>query len=382
MLGGCGADSPGKVPVFSHADAAVESCPTHLDLTLLADSSRSESGWTGLAYGIGPLNGSYSTVEIIECDEDCRRCSFHGPVRGDQPAVHQRCLNDVSTICSQDEDCGEGGMCRFMWPPFNGFNFCDLVYFEPTGEPDPSPMRGVFDFATGQIDFDALNLRVGISLAGVCGDCDHDDAADGQARGTCRNTGAACDVAGTQDTPPLTSSYDCAPLSFTDLGFGVPASGASTTPTFWTMDDTRPKCTVPEYSELSCWCGVCEDGTPCFSDDQCSPGSTCGYPGEDPANPQYKVQPDACVGSCDWDEATQSGTCTNAGGGTVGCLPRSGTIEVRAGAKVEVPNGYYLSTIGLLTCVPATDNEAINLNSGLPGPLYYRADFEVRPRVR
>ncbi len=382
VLAACGESPDGQVDEFSRADAADSACPTHLDMTLLAESARSESGWTGRAYGIGPPAGAYSTVEIVECDEECRRCRFRGPVRGDQPVVHQRCLNDVRKTCSRDDECGEGGSCRFMWPPFNGLSVCDLLYFEPTDGPDPSPVRGVFDFATGHIDFDVQNIRVGVSLTGACGDCRQDrEAGDGVTDGVCTNTEAACDVAGTQALPPGSTSYECAPHSFVDLSFGVPAGGASTTPTFWTMDETRPRCTVGEFSSMPCWCGVCtESAEPCFSDDQCGPESTCGWAGPDPEAPVYRVAPDSCAESCDWNEETQSGTCLDAGGIEVGCLPRSGSIEVRASAAVL--DGYYLSTLGLLTCVPATGNPLIDDVSGLPGPLYFRAGFEVRPRFR
>lgn len=380
-MAGCDDGDSGSVEEFTRPDAGAE-CPTHLDMTLLAESARSESGWTGQAYGIGPPAGSYSTVEIVECDEECRRCRFRGPVRGDQPVTHQRCINDVRTVCSEDSECGEGGLCRFMWPPFTGLGVCDLLYFEPTTGPDPSPMQGVFDLATGQIDFDVLNIRVGVSIEGRCGDCRQDvEAADGMADGTCSDTDVPCDVAGSQALPPGSSSYECAPFAFTALSFGVPASGASTTPTFWTMDDTRPSCTVPEYSSESCWCGVCEGtGVPCFSDEQCGPASSCGWPGPDPAEPLYRIAPDSCADSCVWDEETQSGSCLDGSGLEVGCLPRSGSIEVAAGAAVL--EGYYLSTIGLLTCVPATGNAIVDNLSGLPGPLYYRSGFEVRPRVR
>src|SRR5688572_11245238 len=54
VLAACGDDSAGRVDEFSRADAADSACPTHLDMTLLAESARSESGWTGRAYGIGP----------------------------------------------------------------------------------------------------------------------------------------------------------------------------------------------------------------------------------------------------------------------------------------------------------------------------------------
>jgi hypothetical protein len=379
--GGCDDDSSGSVDEFTRPDAG-GSCPTHLDMTLLAESARSESGWTGQAYGIGPPAGSYSTVEIVECDDECRRCRFRGPVRGEQPVTTQRCVNDVRITCEADSDCGEDGQCRFMWPPFNGLTLCNVLYFEPNAGPESSPMQGVFDLATGQIEFEVLNIRVGVSLEGACGDCRGDtEAADGKADGTCSGTDTACDVAGTQALPPGSSSYECTPFSFDAISFGVPASGASTTPTFWTMDDTRPGCTDPAHAGESCWCGVCEDtALPCFSDEQCGPDSICGWPGPDPKLPLYKVAPNSCADTCIWDEVEQNGYCLDESGVEVGCLPQEGTIEVAAGAAVL--EGYYLSTIGLLTCVPATGNPLVDDLSGLPGPLYYRSGFEVRPRFR
>jgi hypothetical protein len=269
-----------------------------------------------------------------------------------------------------------------MWPPFTGLSVCNLLYFEPSDGPDPSPVQGVFDLATGDIDYDVNNIRVSVSATGRCGDCRQDvEAGDGLADGTCSNIDASCDVAGTQAFPPGSTSYECAPYSFADFSFQVPASGASTTPSFWTMDDTRPNCTADTFTSSSCWCGVCEEtALPCFSDSQCGPGRACGWPGPDPKAPVYNVAPNGCAETCAWNEVTQSGSCLNTGGQEVGCLPGSGSIEVRASAAVL--EGYYLSTIGLLTCVPATGQPAVDVVTGLPGPLYYRAGFEVRPRVR
>lgn len=384
VLAACGSSS-GDVDEFTRADGAPDVLPTHLEFALITEQSRSDPGWTGGAHGSGPPGGSVSMSEIVECDEDGRRCRFRGPVRGDEPVVNQRCLGNTALECETDDDCGDTGPCRFMFPPFAGNDvtpICSEAYFEPTGADDPSPSMGVFDFATGDIDYTTLNIHVGISLTGNCVDCLGDaQPRDGNKDGHCGDSEVACDVHGTTTDPPGSPSFDCGPHDFRSLDLPIPASGASTTPTSWTLDDSRPHCTVSPFTALECWCGVCEDtATPCASDAECGEGGSCGWPGEDAGNPTYRTAPDSCEGTCDWDEETSVGTCDNADGVEVGCLPRSGTVEVQGGA--EVLDGYYVSTIGLLTCMPASGSALLDGIAGFPGPLVYQSSYRVTPVVR
>jgi hypothetical protein len=94
--------------------------------------------------------------------------------------------------------------------------------------------------------------------------------------------------------------------------------------------------------------------------------------------PQYRVAPDSCTTPCEWNEETQSGSCLRGDGRRVGCLPRSGTIAVRGGTVLR--EGYNVTTIGLLTCMPPSGDPTLDTIAGFPGPLYYQASYEVRSR--
>jgi hypothetical protein len=381
---GLACSSPGSELDFTRPDARPTIAPTHLEFAMLSELSRSDPGWSGTIHGIGPPGGSIATVEVTECDDELRRCRFRGPVRGDEPIVSQRCVNDVSLTCAADEDCGDGGRCRHMFPPIQDSNqppnppTCQVVYFEPVGPDDPMASYGVIDLWTGDIDYSVLNIRAGISLAGVCQNCLGDaEPRDGSADGHCGDTEIASDVAGTSTDPPASTSFDCE-SKFEDLELAIPAGGASTTPLRWTLDDSRPKCTVSPFTALDCWCGVCEgSATACASDAECGEGGVCGWNGGGTGEPIYKVKPDACVDACAWDEVLQKGTCVDAVGNTVGCFPRTGSMEVRGSA--EVRDGYYVSTLGLLTCMPATGNALLDSLSGFPGPLFYQTAYRITP---
>jgi hypothetical protein len=383
MLSACGTDAP-EVEVFSR-DGAGASCPTAFDLSLLASDSRSDPGWTGAAYGDGPPAGSFVSSRVVECDDECRRCRFEGPVRGPQPIVNQRCIGDLKTVCASDAECQVDGMdfgpCRFMFPPFAGLDaaVCSVITFEPTPDGGP-PFSGVADLLTGELDFDVLSIKALIAL-GTCASCLGDPMhGDGMPEGMCEGDQATCDVAGVLSEPPIFTSYDCAPGDYRNsFELVIPADGASTTPKFWTLDDSRPNCTVSPFQALHCWCGVCEDSAlPCFSDAQCGAGSSCGWPGPIPGMPQYRVAPDSCTTPCEWNEETQSGSCLRGDGRRVGCLPRSGTIAVRGGTVLR--EGYNVTTIGLLTCMPSSGDPTLDTIAGFPGPLYYQASYEVRSR--
>src|SRR5688572_30886159 len=142
-------------------------CPTHFDLELIGSESRFDPGFSGVAHGVGPTTGSHLTVEVTECDAECRRCRFRGPVRGlPGEIVTQRCLNDVSKVCAADADCaGTTGPCRFTFPPIPvpttaQVPTCSIVYFELVYRVDTSPIQGVMDLATGESDNEVMNIFV------------------------------------------------------------------------------------------------------------------------------------------------------------------------------------------------------------------------------
>jgi len=282
-------------------------------MSLIGASSRFDPGWTGAAHGIGLDDGSIMSVDITDCDAECRRCRFHGPVRGDPsaPVVSQRCLDDVSQTCDDAHPCPTG-KCRFVFPPIAAnlvVPACVLTYFEPlVGAADPSPIQGVIDLVTGESDLAVLNIYITASIAGVCENCVGADVSpnDGIKGGTCQTSNHACDVNGTGTGGVASAtSYDCPPPPGT-LTIVLPGAGTSTSDHAWTMDATRPACTAG--GGPSCWCGMCSDGTTCIQDHDCAVGTCGAATGPPPLAIAYNVSNNQCTSqndSCVFNAATQ-----------------------------------------------------------------------------
>lgn len=364
-------------------------CPTHLDMELIGSQSRFSPGSSGIAHGVGLAQGSRVSVEVLACDDDCRRCTFRGPVRGEpvaEPAITQRCLNRVATTCSSDEECeaaGPGaGPCRFIFPPVSAqiiLPSCTLVYFDPVtlGE-DPSPMQGTIDLLTGEADLPVMNLAIAVSLQnGACIECLGDTTPfDGVANGTCATGGQSCDVNGIGTVVASTTSYDCPPPPNAPINIALPANGTSTASRMWTMDDTRPRCTANgAQTGEPCWCGVCSDGAPCIADNECAVG-TCGAAGtaQDPIN----TSNDSCSGTCDWDPTSRAGTCSD--DPAKSCFPSGLGASMAARGAAEVNQGFFISQLANLVCMPALDGNFLDAVSGFPGPMLFEARFKVTPR--
>ena len=383
LLGAC---SGGAAPIADTRSAA--SCPTHLDLELIGRESRFDPGSTGIAHGVGLALGSDLSVEVSECDDECRRCKFRGPVRADpaiRPVISQRCLNDVSIACVDNAECpGMSGPCRFMFPPIAARTAaqptCSIAYFEPVTGVDPSPFQGVIDLVTGETAMQVLTLLIQAGISGSCPDCQGDPQPfDGVRGGTCTSAGAAaCDVSGIGTTISSLTSYDCPPPP-NGLTIKLPASGTSTASRKWTLDGTRPKCTRAGAATAEpCWCGVCSNGTPCTSNLECATG-TCGFAGT-VANP-VNVSNNGCAdpATCTWNETTQRGTCSN--DATKTCFPDGvlGQSMVATG-EASVGDGFYIAQLANLVCLPSFGNGLIDAFAGFPGPLRFEARFRVTPR--
>jgi hypothetical protein len=331
-------------------------------------------------------------VKIDECDAECRRCRFRGPVRSDPsvtPVIAQRCLKRVSRICATNDDCGPenvDGPCRFMFPPIASTESgtCTIAYFEPPAAADPSPVQGSIDLKTGEADLPVLNIQLSVSL-GRCEDCNNDPIhADGNAAGRCTGSQAACDVHGPGAAVAQATSFDCPPpAGVATIVLGT--NGTSTSSVGWTMDDTRPLCTESKARGRRCWCGVCsENGLPCIGNKDCPAGTTCGAAQAPTPNIQWLVANNACPGLCDFDVTTQRGTCRTADV-TNGqkCFPDTGTI-VATGAS-EVQGGFLISQLANLICMPSFNNGGaisalVDGASGFPGPFLFEARFRVDPR--
>jgi hypothetical protein len=367
-------------------------CPAHLDLSLIGASSRFDPGWSGAAHGIGLDDGSSFSVDVTDCDPECRRCRFRGPVRGDPsaPVVSQRCLDDVSRTCDDQNACSTGA-CRFMFPPISAnvvVPSCVIAYFEPlTGLPDPSPVQGVIDLVSGEADLSLLNIYITASINGLCENCIGADVSpnDGVKGGMCEKSGKACDVNGTGTLKPAsTTSYDCPPPAGT-LTIALPMNGTATSNRAWTMSTTRPKCTATSAGTKSCWCGMCRDGSTCIEDHDCAVGSCGASAGPPPKNIAYSVANNSCTDAggdaCVWNASTQRGHCkvmTNKP-----CFPDTGTMFARG--EAQVGDGFYVIQLANIVCMPAFSDGSplgnlLDGASGFPGPFLYEARFRVDPR--
>lgn len=383
VVAACSKGTPAPIgDVPSHAAA----CPTHLDLELIGADSRFDPGWTGGSHGVGLPIGSDTTVELFDCDAECRRCKFRGPVRdpsGLDPVISQRCLGDLSQVCTSDADCGRPNDCRMVFPPvasqLSSAQTCALVYFEPIAGDDPSPMQGVFDFQTAELDMTVLNIYINVSI-GACARCTgaQETPLDGMANGTCDNAPeTACDINGIGTTSPGSTSFDC-PRSQALFTIELPGDGASTATRVWTMDATRPKCTT---ENKPCWCGMCRDGTSCTANRDC-PDNQCnaieGPPMQGSALTPYNIDNNSCAGAatCNWDPVTRRGRCSDAMAAP--CYPDSG--QLTAAGRAEVRDGYYISQIANLVCMPAFGGLP-DLVGGFPGPFAYEAAFRITPRT-
>jgi hypothetical protein len=395
IVAGTSCDDAGPPP-DPIADATVlpRECPTHLDMELIGSESRFLPGWSGTAHGVGPVTGSNGRVEIVSCDAECRRCTFRGPVPRDPsvfPVDGRRCLYDVSRTCTVDDDCGPvgaDGPCRDVYPPVisqaGPLPTCVLIYFEPYGPDMEPPIQGTIDLLTGELDMAVLNTYVKVAVE-ACGECQGDMGNfDGIPEGTCvggtQNPGAPCDVHGLGTSIVGSTSYDCPPGDgLLPLIIPLPAHGSSTATHQWTMDpETRPDCTRSGANK-PCWCGVCDDGSPCTQNADCMTGN-CGAdnsgPGGDPPDYPWNTDNHNCASTCDWDPVTQTGTC--AGSGT-SCYPDTGSIVARG--ESEVRDGFYVSEIANLLCMPAFGDSSVDPIGGFPGPLLFEARYRVTPRA-
>lgn len=391
------------------ADGSVGMCPTHLRLTNVA--TRRDVGWTGLTHSRQVTEGAVVSVEIVDCDAECRRCRVEGPV--DNLGVNNhRCLADPSQTCGSDADCAGDDVCRYLYgPPITvetqpGRALCIAGGFEPLQGGLP-PISGVVDLATGEVVLDSFNiggslnrLDDGTALGG-CGVCMGDTVpGDGVQDGRCMkstqepagelvNPGAPCDVhgrGGRVDSAEVGFfSFDCVSAGLTPTDTVEDWGPATTRGVRWSLGASSPACTADGFEGEPCWCGICEDSSQaCASDRDCASGS-CGWlpPPESPIM-AVPTKPDGCVDDCNWDAASGSGTCSSAifPGTTVGCYPAGlgATIEARGNAAVR--DGAYFITMGSLTCSQPQMLPSIDAIVGAPGPalteLQFRMDAEYR----
>jgi hypothetical protein len=379
--------SPGsqRDPIGDAHQAAA--CPAFLDLEFVATASRFDPGWTGITHGVGLADGSRLSVQVDECDPDCRRCKFHGPVRGD-PArtrvINQRCLRNVSRTCSSDGECGADGPCRFVFPPIatTVSSTCTIAYFEPIGGSDPSPVQGYVNLETGDADMPVLNILLSLRQ-NSCVQCIGDQTPlDGNAEGKCFQSEVACDLHGTGVAVPSSTSFDCPTgPEITKITLGT--NGTSTSKVVWKMDETRPLCTEPNARNAMkrCWCGVCNDGTPCTANKDCATGICGAAKSPVDMNILWSVANNSCPGKCNFDGNTHHGTCMDNGRS---CFPDDGEMVATGGA--ERNEDFLISQLANLICMPSFNTgdpvgAFVDAASGFPGPFLFEARFRVEPRA-
>jgi len=375
-------------------------CPTHIHTERIASLVEISYGWTGQGHGADPVDGMAISYELHDCDDECRRCRFRGPVPNlpEIPNDPRRCLNMFPQACESDADCGdEAGACQFMLiPPLQRTTSWTAGYapaltdeqMAEFGVDTDHGAQGVVNLDTGELDFEVLNQRVtlGPGFSETCiGDTTPDDGVED---GTCADSGDPCDVATLSPNGNL--SFQCS-WTPNPIDFALPAHGMSTGGTRWEMDDTRPNCTFPGAEGAQCWCGVCEggDNQPCQSDADCDSGA-CGSPGEDGL--VVLALPNICAPgeTCEWDSETLRGTC-DGGAGPVDCMPAGGEWIIEGATSVQ--EDFFISTVALLSCLPEVDPERliivdpendISLDEafGFPGPIVQSLPLKITPEYR
>jgi hypothetical protein len=119
-----------------------------------------------------------------------------------------------------------------------------------------------------------------------------------------------------------------------------------------------------------CFCGVCSNGKPCTSGLDCPTGS-CG-------TTQYTIRNNGCAGTCNWNPATQRGTCSDAP--TKSCFPDGPGQELIASGEAGVGDGFLVTQLANLTCLPSFGDPGIDSFTGFPGPVLFEARFLVTKR--
>lgn len=392
---------PGADVTGTGDDTGDASCPTHIRTERISSLVDISFGWTGQGHGADPVDGMVLSYELFDCDDDCRRCRFQGPVPNlpGTPNDPRRCLNDWPTQCESDADCDDAeGACQFTFqPPVQRTTTWQAAYAPRLTEEQQARFgtdsdygaQGVVDLTSGDLDFEVLNTRVTLG-PGFAETCDGDATPDDGIRdGTCADSGDPCDIATLSANGALSFDCDWTP---NPIDFALPAHGLTSGGVLWTMNDTRPECTFPGVEGVRCWCGVCsnDETQPCQLDSQCD-GGTCGNPGtkDDP----IVTLPNACAPgeTCDWSPSDVFGTCMGQSGAVVPCFPAQGAWSVSGSTSVQTD--FFTSTVALLSCLPQVDPDRliildpvndVSLDEafGFPGPIVQVLPLKITPETR
>lgn len=416
VSGGCSTDEPGPADVGEVTPDAgpVVSCPTRLRMSVVSGGVV-HLGWTGATHDNRfPLNAEF-TVDITACDEECRACTFAGPIPDPQVNL-QRCLTDSSVACQADSDCppfqcvptssttlgcaNNGAPCATdtdcmagECTVFLGANSaspirpnCFSVVFRAPGE--DTPVTGRIDLETGLMTFERFGLWIASSDVnrnpGFCPVCIGDDQrGDGNKGGVCSENphgptmgatlGQPCDAQSNSSIPALSAVYslDCAVPMGPSFDLSTYEAGTAVARRWTLREGEQPAC-----ADGPCWCGLCA-GTDqaCHEDDDCAPGVACEASAQPGVSPPRS---NTCVDECAWDAEALTGRCNGVVGldeegmpiiAPVPCLPSGDGAEVVVrGSSERLAPGSYTMVIGSVGCAGPSFSPAVSAALGLPGP--------------
>ncbi len=261
-------------------------CPTRVQFTGDASSPISllDTGWTGISHRAPIISNGTTTVTLSGCtgsSRPCGVCNVSGPVEntnaGAGNLATRRCVNDTSTKCTSDANCGGGvGSCQYFFgAPLplaaGGVTTCVVNQFS-------GPVSGTANVETGDAVTNAhLTSRVynGLAIDNPCPRCtDTGGFNDGVNGGTCdggARVGLACDANG--DVPVRAdfgrTSLDCPPTAAALIATLAIDLSNKTALVVRTVTTSSPNCTGSAGDK--CLCSTCNNGNadPCFTNADC-----------------------------------------------------------------------------------------------------------------
>lgn len=321
-------------------------CPTkvHLASDATSPASKLDIGWTGLGHRTPLPTGSDLTL-AVSCENPsrpCGACTVSGPIAntGATELRNQRCTNDTSIRCTDDEPCVPGGgTCEFYLGSVvpvstGGVGICVVSQFH-------GPISGTLSLGSGGVHLVsrlAAKVYNGEEVDTPCPTCVGDATANDDVQGgTCTGgarDGLGCDANATVPGRPDfgVTSLDC-PLPPGALVATLAIDGSSSTePVTRTLTTDSPRCGLAAGGR--CLCDTCNGpgaepcstnadcpasggapgicggrrclsgtnaGAPCVAASVCAGGGFCGRAGE-------PTWPHVCYGSEGY------GTCTDPDG--------------------------------------------------------------------
>ena len=364
------------------------------------------AGWNGLAHGIDFTDG-FAEAIALDCDPDCANCQLSlDPSKGRPGLEVCRCVNDATIPCdtingADADDCGLlNNQCQcFFGPPLavNAAGVPACVPIAITGD-----YLGATDVGSGAWDNPlqvAAVIHLGEQLLQPCPACLGDPTPrDGLLEGTCQGGVRAslpCDSGGSHPTFGDVS-IDCLPVSLKNI------SGAGLLLNFQLLsDDQEMPFNLPcDNPAESCACRVCSGDTSigCRDDAECPTGTgTCTAGGGAGIQPN-DCENHACTpeGQCATgpDNTYCDGITHPDGRGAVACNSPADCVAAGAGNCTVVERlrcypdpimvggqpSFSGADMGGLACIGLTSSPAINVASGLPGPV--RVALNVDTDVR